>query len=212
MFTGLVETMGNVVAATNEGEGRRLTIDSSLIADGLPIGASVAVNGVCLTAVAIRNSQFDFEAGPETLKRTNLGEVRPGDRVNLERALKVGDRLGGHIVQGHVDAVGEISKREREGEWEVVRFACPADLTSCMVPKGSITVDGVSLTLVDVNPGEFSVALIPHTMDATTLGFKPVGATVNLEVDIFAKYIQKQWQSAAAEWMVKFQAHAQGRP
>ena len=209
MFTGLVETMGNVVAAKNEGEGRRLTLDSSLIADGLSIGASVAVNGVCLTAVAVRDTQFDFEAGPETLKRTNLGDAKPGDRVNLERALKLGDRLGGHIVQGHVDAVGTISRRERQGEWEVVRFACPAELTTCMVPKGSIAVDGVSLTLVDVNPGEFSVALIPHTMDATTLGFKSVGATVNLEVDIFAKYIQKQWQSAAAEWMSKLQA--QGR-
>jgi riboflavin synthase len=205
MFTGLVETMGNVVAVKDEGEGRRLTIDSPLIADGLPLGASVAVNGVCLTAVSIHGTKFEFEAGPETLKRTNLGQAKAGDRVNLERALRVGDRLGGHIVQGHVDAVGRISKRERQGEWEAVHFACPPELTSCMVPKGSIAADGVSLTLVDVTADEFSVALIPHTMDATTLGSKAVGATVNLEVDIFAKYIQKQWQSAATEWMNRLQ-------
>ncbi|MFO0863456.1 MAG: riboflavin synthase [Gemmataceae bacterium] len=205
MFTGLVETMGNVVAAKDDGEGRRLTIESPLIADALPLGASVAVNGVCLTAIAIHGTKFDFEAGPETLKRTNLGEAKPGDRVNLERALKIGDRLGGHIVQGHVDAVGRISNRERQGDWEVVQFACAAELMTCMVPKGSIAVDGVSLTLVDVTAAEFSVALIPHTMDATTLGIKAVGSTVNLEVDIFAKYIQKQWQSAATSWLERFQ-------
>lgn len=201
MFTGLVETMGTIASVKDEGNGRRLTIDSPLVADELPIGASVAVNGVCLTVVARERTRFAFEAGPETLQRTNLGEARSEDRVNLERALRVGDRLGGHIVQGHVDAVGRVARRERQGAWEMVRFSCPGDLTACMVPKGSIAVDGVSLTLVDVEAAEFSVALIPHTMDATTLGFKPIGATVNLEVDVFAKYVQKQWQAAASEWI-----------
>jgi riboflavin synthase len=181
--------MGIVRSADPEGDGKRLWIAEPMIAHDLPIGASVAVNGVCLTVVAQRGDAFAFQAGPETLRCTNLGELRPGDRVNLERSLCVGDRLGGHIVQGHADGVGSIDRRDRQGEWEFVWFRCSPDLARYLVPKGSITVDGVSLTLVEVTSGGFSVALIPHTMTATTLGHKQPPATVNLEIDLFAKYV-----------------------
>ena len=155
------------------------------------IGDSVAVSGVCLTVVERSAHSLAFEAGPETLARTNLGELRVGDRVNLERALAVGDRLGGHIVQGHVDGMGRIAKRERQGDWETIWFSCPPNLARTMVPKGSIAVDGVSLTLVEVAGDRFSVALIPHTLAATTLGSKPVGASVNLETDLISKHVVK---------------------
>ena len=191
MFTGLVESLGTVRDVSSDGTGTLLRIDEPAIAEDLPLGASVAVNGCCLTVVAADNQSFSFQAGPETLGLTNLGDLRPGMKVNLERSLRLGDRLGGHIVQGHVDGVGRILKRERQGEWEMVWFTCAADLTRQMIRKGSITVDGVSLTLVDVADNSFSVALIPHTMAATTLGFKQPGDTVNLETDLFAKYVFK---------------------
>jgi riboflavin synthase len=191
MFTGLVEAMGSVCAASSDGAGTLLTVEEPTVARALPLGASVAVNGVCLTVVAGDERTFSFQVGPETLKLTNLGELAAGARVNLERALRLGDRLGGHIVQGHVDGVGRIDRRDRQGDWEYVWFACPPELTRQMIRKGSITVDGVSLTLVDVEPGRFSVALIPHTMAATTLGFKQPGDTVNLETDLFAKYVHQ---------------------
>lgn len=191
MFTGLVESLGAVRSVKPDGDGKLLTIEEPTIAQDAPLGASIAVNGVCLTVVSGDERSFSFQAGPETLKLTNLGELKVGDKVNLERSLKVGDRLGGHIVQGHVDGVGRIERRERQGEWEYVWFTCPPDLTKQMIRKGSITVDGVSLTLVDVEAGRFSVALIPHTMGITTLGFKKAGDSVNLETDLFAKYVFK---------------------
>jgi riboflavin synthase len=144
-----------------------------------------------LTVVDVGSDVFRFQVGPETLRLTNLGELQRGDRVNLERSLRAGDRLGGHIVQGHVDGLGRLEKRDRQGEWEMVWFTCARELTRQMVKKGSIAVDGVSLTLVDVTADGFSVALIPHTLTATTLGFKQPGATVNLETDLFAKYVAK---------------------
>jgi riboflavin synthase len=191
MFTGLVEAMGTVRELRGDGAGRRLRIDEATIARNLAIGASVAINGVCLTVVDAEGGQFSFLAGPETMSCTNLGELQVGARVNLERSLQVGDRLGGHIVQGHVDGVGRITRRERQGEWETVWISCDRTLTRQMVRKGSIAVDGVSLTLVDVTPDSFSVALIPHTLQMTTLGFKQPPATVNLETDLFAKMIVK---------------------
>lgn len=191
MFTGLVESLGTVRDVTSDGTGTLLLIEDALIAADLPLGASVAVNGACLTVVSADERTFAFQVGPETLKLTNLGGLLPGTRVNLERSLRVGDRLGGHIVQGHVDGVGQVAQRERQGEWEYVWFTCPAPLARQMIRKGSITVDGVSLTLVDVETERFSVALIPHTMAATTLGFKQPGDMVNLETDLFAKYVFK---------------------
>jgi riboflavin synthase len=191
MFTGLVESMGTVKSSKAEDAGSLLIIAEARLAPELALGESVAVNGVCLTVVGSDQDCFRFQVGPETLRLSNLGELVPGDRVNLERSLKVGDRLGGHIVQGHVDGLGRIVNRERQGEWEVLRFSCPLELSAQMVRKGSIAIDGISLTLVDVDPGNFSVALIPHTLAATTLGFKQPGQTVNLETDLFAKYIAK---------------------
>jgi riboflavin synthase len=189
MFTGLVESMGTVHAVTAASDGALLWITEPLVAAELPLGASVAVNGVCLTVVACEGDAFAFQAGPETLRRTNLGVLQAGMRVNLERALRVGDRLGGHLVQGHVDGLGAIQRREQQGEWETVWFGCSPEVLRYLVPKGSIAVDGVSLTLVAVTADGFSVALIPHTMAATTLGHKQPPATVNLEVDVFAKYV-----------------------
>ncbi len=169
----------------------RALVIAAPFAAGLVVGESVAVNGACLTVVARDATTCRFQAGPETLQRSNLGELRAGDRVNLERSLRVGDRLGGHLVQGHVDGLGRIASRQRQGDWEVVWFACPAELAAQMVTKGSITVDGVSLTVVDVTADSFSVALIPHTLAQTTLGFKGSGSSVNLETDVLAKYVWK---------------------
>jgi riboflavin synthase len=191
MFTGLVESLGTVRDIASDGAGTLLRIDDVLIAADLPLGASVAVNGACLTVVAVDGSTIAFQVGPETLKLTNLGALRAGMRANLERSLRVDDRLGGHIVQGHVDGIGHVAKRERQGEWEYVWFTAPLTLTRQMIRKGSITVDGVSLTLVDVESDRFSIALIPHTMAVTTLGFKQPGDAVNLETDLFAKYVFK---------------------
>ena len=191
MFTGLVEAMGIVRGLKSDGAGKVLRLEQASIADDLPIGASVAINGVCLTVVERAGNSFSFQAGPETLRCTNLGELAVGDRVNLERALQVGDRLGGHIIQGHVDGLGRLVRRERQGEWELVSFTCERALTRQMVAKGSVAVDGVSLTLVNVAPDGFSVALIPHTMQMTTLGWKQPPATVNVETDLFAKMIVK---------------------
>jgi riboflavin synthase len=189
--------MGTVRSGLPDGDGTLLWIADVLVAQELPLGASVAVNGVCLTVVAREGDAFAFQAGPETLRRTNLGELQAGGRVNLERSLCVGDRLGGHIVQGHVDGLGTIDRRERQGEWEVVWFRCAPELARYMVPKGSIAVDGVSLTLVNVSADGFSVALIPHTLAATTLGHKQPPATVNLEVDLFAKYVFRYLEQQA---------------
>jgi riboflavin synthase len=192
MFTGLVERMGEVRRIDPDGAGGRvICLAAPGFATELSLGESVAVNGACLTVIERGVESFTFQAGPETLLRTNLGELATGDRVNLERALRLSDRLGGHLVQGHIDGVGRIAERSRRGEWETVRFACPHDLTRQMVVKGSLAVDGVSLTLVDVSKDGFTVMLIPHTLANTTLGFKQSGASVNLETDIVAKYVQR---------------------
>lgn len=191
MFTGLIEALGTVRRVEAEGPGQHLVVEALALARQLSVGESVAVNGACLTVVGHGAGTCRFQVGPETLRRTNLGALVPGDRVNLERALRLGDRLGGHLVQGHVDGLGRIAERLRQGDWELVWFSCPADLAEQMVPKGSVAVDGVSLTLVEVAADRFSVALIPHTLACTTLGFKPLGAAVNLETDLLAKYVWK---------------------
>jgi riboflavin synthase len=192
MFTGLVERMGEVTRVDPDGAGGKvIRLAAPGFAGELSLGESVAVNGACLTVIECDDDTFTFQAGPETLLRTNLGALTPGDRVNLERAMRLSDRLGGHLVQGHVDGVGRIVERERQGEWETVWFSCPPELTRQLVRKGSVAVDGVSLTLVDVGADRFSVMLIPHTLANTTLGFKQPGATANLETDLIAKYVQK---------------------
>jgi riboflavin synthase len=193
VFTGLVEGLGRIEQSVEEDSGRRLTIVWSDLPAGesLEPGESVAVNGCCLTVVAAAGSRFEVQTGPETLARTNLGGRRAGDCVNLERALRVGDRLGGHFVQGHIDTTATLHERRREGEWEFLAFAIDPACTPLLVPKGSIAVDGVSLTLVDVTPEGFSVMLIPHTLAVTTLGLIQPGDRVNIETDILAKHVQK---------------------
>jgi riboflavin synthase len=191
MFTGLVETLGTVRRVEVKGAGRQLVVAAPALAAELTVGESVAVNGACLTVVERDAQSFRFDVGPETLLRTNLGELSAGDRVNLERSLRLSERLGGHLVQGHVDGLGTIAERRPEGEWETVWFRCPAELAAQMVSKGSVAVDGVSLTLVEVERERFSIALIPHTLAQTTLGFKKTGAAVNLETDLLAKYVWK---------------------
>jgi riboflavin synthase len=195
MFTGLVQAKAIVVAVTAAPPGQRLSIDSPQLV-GVVLGESVAINGCCLTAVASDQGRVDFEAGPETLARTNLGRLQAGSHVNCERSLRVGDSLGGHIVTGHVDGVGELAERVDQDDWSTFWFSCDAELTKLMAAKGSIAVDGVSLTLVDVQPTRFSVALIPHTLAATTLGDLRPGAAVNLENDLVAKYVQRSVSAA----------------
>ena len=193
MFTGLVQTLGRVDHVAEENTGRRLTIiwENLPATDPLALGESIAVNGCCLTVIDAQHERFQVQAGPETLARTNLGTRRPGDRLNLERALKIGDRLGGHFVQGHIDTTAVLQKRHAEREWEFLAFAIDSQWTAAMVSKGSIAVDGVSLTLVDVLPDGFSVMLIPHTLKVTTLGIIKPGDRVNVEVDMLAKHVQK---------------------
>lgn len=192
MFTGLVEGQAKVCGVIPEEGAVRLVLSlPPEFATAARLGDSIALNGCCLTVVSINDSVFEFQAGTETLSKTNLGELRPGSLVNIERAIAVGARLGGHFVQGHVDGTGHVERIEQAGEWTTMWFRVPQPLTSQMVRKGSITVDGISLTLVEVEPERFSVALIPHTLSVTTLGQRTVGDTVNIETDILGKYVQK---------------------
>ena len=191
MFTGLVEATGSVRSRHPAGDGIRLELDAPLFDASITLGESIAVNGVCLTVVEHSSSLAAFELSPETLRKTNLGELKIGDAVNLERSLRVGDRLGGHWVQGHVDGVGSLVRREADGGWTRFIFRLPTNLAKYVVAKGSIAVNGVSLTVVDAGDVEFSVALIPHTLAVTNLGTLQPGSPVNLEVDILAKYLER---------------------
>jgi riboflavin synthase len=193
VFTGLVEGLGRVTKVAGSLEGRRLAVAwPELDAhDPLKLGESIAINGCCLTVVTLADTEFEVQAGPETLVRTNLGDQKPGDFVNLERALRVSDRLGGHFVQGHVDTTAMLLERRRQGEWEFLEFGIDPSWTPLMVSKGSIAVDGVSLTLVEVTDDVFSVMLIPHTMAMTTLGKRTLGARFNIELDMLAKHVRK---------------------
>lgn len=191
MFTGLVEGRGVVTQLVSEGEAVRLEIEpaAGLMGEPVTIGESVALSGCCLTVVHIESGRWTFEAGEETLTKTNLGDLQVGASVNLERALPVTGRLGGHFVQGHVDGTGTVLEILRDGEWVTMWFRVAPALSRLMVPKGSVAVDGISLTLVDVEADSFSVALIPHTLDVTTLGSRQVGDRVNIETDILGKYV-----------------------
>ncbi len=190
MFTGLVADLGHVARVDAAPDGVRLTVESPL-ARQLGEGESVAVNGVCLTAVGVSGDRFGADVMHETLRRSSLGGVAEGSRVNLELALRADDRLGGHMVQGHVDGIGVVAAARDEGFARVLKIEAPEELLRYVVEKGSIAVDGVSLTVAEVTDDAFSVSLIPETLERTTLGTAAPGAPVNLEVDVVAKYVEK---------------------
>ncbi|GGN01418.1 riboflavin synthase subunit alpha [Lentzea pudingi] len=191
MFTGIVEELGHVVATEDLPDAARIRVAGPIVTSDAKHGDSIAVNGVCLTVVEVEDGAFTADVMRETLNRSSLAKVAAGDRVNLERAAAVGQRLGGHIVQGHVDGTGSILAREKAEHWEMVHIGLPPSLSRYVVEKGSITVDGVSLTVVTVAEDQFTVSLIPTTLDLTTLGRRLPGDLVNLEVDVLAKYVER---------------------
>ncbi|MFN5757135.1 MAG: riboflavin synthase [Planctomycetia bacterium] len=197
MFTGLVESLGRVVAVIPEPPGVRLVVDTGAIAADATIGESICTSGCCLSVVRIDGPRLEFQLGPETLSRTSLGALAAGGSVNLERSLRLSDRLGGHLVTGHVDGLGRLESRRQEGDWVTCRFSAPPPLLAQMASKGSVAIDGVSLTVVDVDASTFSVALIPHTLACTTRGGLVEGDRVNLETDLVFKYVDRWMQSRA---------------
>ena len=194
MFTGIVEEIGVVKALESSLAGTRLAILASTVMETLTVGASVSVNGACLTVVAVGDREFSAEVSRETLSVTALGRLITGAPVNLERALKINERIDGHLVSGHVDGVGTLTSRRQEGNAIVLRIEAPKEVLRYCVPKGSITVDGASLTINELNDRSFSVAIIPHTAKVTTLGVKQAGETVNLEADLIGKYVERLLQ------------------
>jgi riboflavin synthase len=195
MFTGLVEELGSVQAVKKVGPGLRLAVKSTVVAKDAVVGDSIAVSGCCLTVIKREKGLLTFDVGEESLGRTTLGRLAKGSGVNLERSLQLGARLGGHYVTGHIDGTGTLIKRRDDGEWATLTFRVPARMARQLASKGSIAVDGVSLTLVQVEADRFSVAIIPHTQTKTTLGSLDIGDTVNLETDLLAKYVERQLES-----------------
>ncbi|MGW7268456.1 riboflavin synthase [Streptomyces sp. NPDC054842] len=191
MFTGIVEELGEVTAVENLGDASRFRLRGPVVTQDAQHGDSIAVNGVCLTVVDHEGDEFTADVMAETLDRSSLGALSVGSRVNLERPTAVGARLGGHIVQGHVDGTGTVLERRPSENWEIVKVSLPASLSRYVVEKGSVTVDGISLTVVEAGPDFFTVSLIPTTLALTTLGLKQAGDPVNLEVDIIAKYVER---------------------
>ena len=201
MFTGLVAELGTVQRLARQGNSYHLTVGAKKVLDKLKIGDSVAVNGACLTVVRMDDSGFTADVMPETVRLTNIGSLQPGSRVNLERTLRLCDGLDGHIVSGHVEGLGTISEQRPEGIAVVVTIAAPHELLKYIIKKGSIAIDGISLTVTEVTDTGFSVSLIPHTAKETTLGLKKVGDSVNLETDILGKYVERMltWNSSQAK-------------
>jgi riboflavin synthase len=197
LFTGIIQSTGRVEERRARGGGARLTLQTSRPLPRLAVGESVAVNGACLTVTSRRGRRFTVDVSPETLQRTTLGRLAPGARVNLERALRLGDRLGGHIVQGHVDGVGRLETIRPDGEWLCYRLRAPYALAPYLVEKGSIAVDGVSLTVFECRGPRFTVALIPRTLAETTLGERRPGDPVNLEADVLLKQIEAMLRARA---------------
>lgn len=197
MFTGLVAELGTVQRLDRQGESYHLTVSAVKVMQNLKIGDSVAVNGACLTVVDMHDSVFTADVMPETVRLTNIGSLHAGDKVNLERTLRLCDGLDGHIVSGHVEGLGTIISRRPEGIANVVEIVAKARLLRYILPKGSIAIDGISLTVTAVTDSSFSVAIIPHTAKETTLGFKGVGDKVNLETDIIGKYVERLLNTGA---------------
>jgi len=201
MFTGIVEELGTVAAVEDQGDAVRITIAATTILEDVALGDSVSVNGCCLTVSTVsttRPASFTADVMRETLDKTGVGDLTTGDRVNLERAVTPTTRLGGHIVQGHVDGTGAVRRRTHSEHWELVEVEAPTELLRYLVPKGSITVDGISLTVVDVLADGFTVSLIPETLARTTLGFRQPGDRVNLEADVIAKHVERLLESRQA--------------
>jgi riboflavin synthase len=191
LFTGIIEELGSVVGLEPRGDSAVLMVRAPTVSADANHGASIAVNGVCLTVVGMADERLHFDVMAETLKRSVIGALRPAERVNLERAVRADGRLDGHIVQGHVDGTGALISRTPGDAWDLVRFGMPVDLARFVAEKGSVAVDGVSLTVTGVGPDWFEVGLIPETLRATTLGAKQAGDPVNLEVDVLAKYVAR---------------------
>ncbi len=199
MFTGIIEGLGTITAIRPSGAGSRMRVTADFPLDQTRIGDSIAVNGACLTAISLSGRQFAVDLSPESLSTTTFGAARNGDRVNLERALRLSDRLDGHLVSGHVDAVGTIQSRETTGNAVLIAIAAPPEITRYLIYKGSVAVDGVSLTVNACDRQGFQVSIIPHTAKLTTVGFKAVGARVNLETDLIGKYVEKFTTAAGDE-------------
>jgi riboflavin synthase len=191
MFTGIIEELGRVAAIEPQGDAMRLTIEGPLVVSDVHRGDSISVSGTCLTAIEFDKQSFTADVMQETLDKTALGSLKVGDAVNLERAMTAATRFGGHVVQGHVDGVGEIISREKSEHWEWLRVRIPIELMKYIVLKGSITIDGVSLTVNEVGADHIGLSLIPETLALTTLGHKSVGDKVNVEADVMAKHIER---------------------
>jgi riboflavin synthase len=199
MFTGIVEELGTVEAVERQSDAVRLTVRAATVLEDAALGDSISVNGCCLTVSERTDETWTADVMAETLAKTGLGSLAPGDRVNLERAVTAGTRLGGHLVQGHVDAVGHVVRRDPGDHWDVVTVSLPPGLAPYLVDKGSITVDGVSLTVVEAGDDRFTVSLIPETLARTTLGFRGPGDRVNLEADVIAKHVERLLASGYLE-------------
>ncbi|MGE5255435.1 MAG: riboflavin synthase [Hyphomicrobiales bacterium] len=191
MFTGIIEGLGRIAAIRPSGQGKRLSVEADFDLSGIKIGDSISVSGACLTAVQITARRFEVDVSPETLARTTLGAARVGERVNLERALRLSDRIDGHLVSGHIDDTGVIDGREAAGNAVIVTVSVPVALTRFMIVKGSVAVDGISLTINSLEPDRFTVSIIPHTVELTTIGFKRKGERVNVETDMIGRYVEK---------------------
>jgi riboflavin synthase len=198
MFTGIVEELGTIRAVTPNATGRRLEVAASLVLEDARVGDSISLNGCCLTVVGLQTDAYVVDAVEETLRMTTLGGFQPGERVNLERSVRLADRLGGHLVQGHVDGVGMLLRHEPRADGSItLTFESPLEVLRYVVYKGSIAVDGVSLTVAGLDATSFSVAIIPHTQSVTTLGFRRPGDRVNLETDVIARYVERLLPAAS---------------
>ena len=191
MFTGIIEGLGTISGITSSGAGRRLAIESDYPLDQTRIGDSISVSGACLTVVKLDQKRFEVDVSPETLEKTTFAGARIGDRLNLERAMRLSDRIDGHLVSGHIDGMGMIRHRENISNAIIVRIGVSADLTRYMIPKGSVAVDGISLTINSVDDEAVAVSIIPHTAKLTTIGIKRVGDPVNIETDMIGKYVER---------------------
>jgi riboflavin synthase len=191
MFTGIIEGLGNIAGIRSSGQGNRVTIEADFALDQTKIGDSISVSGACLTAVKIENRRFEVDVSPETLKTTIFEQAKVGDRVNLERAMRFSDRIDGHLVSGHIDGTGIVKQRETLGNAIILTIEVGEPLTRYMIAKGSVAVDGVSLTINGCDAGSFSISVIPHTAQLTTIGFKKRGDRVNIETDMIGKYVER---------------------